>query len=183
MEMPCLLSYGRLLKRSCTLLVWREPPGLFLRLMHVDMCVPIVCEPRCQPPSVYPSCCDSWENRWHSGTGSRASLHTGPLLCCHLTGMAQVLIRGSMDTTLHLPPVTQPRSTDADEVDVRNRRRGLLHLPPLLSSPVSTCKTEERNCIWKRVLTFEVPLVWIILAVHKGEITTLEFCFILAQLF
>lgn len=133
MEMPCLLSYGRLLKRSCTLLVWWEPPGLFLRLMHVDMCVPIVCEPRCQPPSVYPSCCDSWENRWHSGTASRASLHTGPLLCCHLTGMAQVLIRGSMDTTLHLPPVTQPRSTDADEVDVRNRRRGLLHLPPLLS--------------------------------------------------
>lgn len=149
--------------------------------MHVDMSVPIVCEPHCQSPSDYPSCCDSWENRWHSGTRSRASLQTGPLLCCHLTGTAKVLIRGSMDTTLHLPTVTQPGSTDADEVDVRNRRRGLLHLPPLLSCFNLQDRGEKLQL--KCVLTFEVPLVWIILAVHKGEITTLEFCFIPAQLF
>lgn len=89
-------------------------------------------EPCYCSPSVYPPWRGSRENRWHCGTGSRASLPIGPVQRCHLAGMASVLIRGSMDATLHLPAVAQPESTDADEVDARSRRLGMPHLPHLL---------------------------------------------------
>lgn len=56
----------------------------------------------------------------------------GPLLRCHIAGMASVLIRGPTDATLHLHAVTQPESTDSDEVDAWNRRPGKPPLPLLL---------------------------------------------------
>lgn len=117
-------------------------PGLIVCLhilrvcMHISICVFLfpsqVWASLPLSLSVYPPWRGSWENRWHCGTGSSASLPTGPLLRSHLAGIASVLIRGSTDATLHLPTVTQPGSADADEVNARNRRLGISHRPPLL---------------------------------------------------
>lgn len=70
-----------------------------------------------------------WD-RFQSVASYRASA-----VLCHLTGMASVLIRGSMDATLHLPTVTQPGGTDADEVDAIKQKAGNFS-SFFLSSPV-----------------------------------------------
>lgn len=50
-----------------------------------------------------------------------------------------------MDATLHLPTVTQPESTDADEVDARNRRLGLPHLPLLICPAILAQRRETAS--------------------------------------
>lgn len=82
-----------------------------------------------------------WD-RFQSATSYRA----GGEALCHLAGMISVLIRGPTDATaLHLRAVTQPESTDADEVDARNRRLGMPHPPPLLFCFFLPCLARRRE--------------------------------------